>query len=604
MKYVDNVLYYYINKIKNIYGVKIMKKRDDIDDEIIDDIDDEVVDDEIVDDEIVDDEVEDVVEVQDDEEEDADYAMVDAPSGKGLKSNQKKTKKKLGKGAKAGIITAVVVVVLVVAFIVEEFFLGLAGIFGKKTQIVAGQFDLLLSLNGYNQEPDISSIKLKEGATEDHIISVSEMLTESGISGATGTGNTEFAAALYSLAVTNYRNVNGTGWNCYTDSDVYAKDVKATVVVTVSFDSFNVGVRAAYNQGNMQSNYAAHKAAGIDNYFSQTISGVTKLDIGSVPSSITDALKSNFGYNNQEFLYDNVYALRRGVNGGATFYGNTDPEGYYYLMGAYNETFEDKCFNKFTTNDPKSIKTEQGYDQKASYIHYYDAETDAVAKDLDYIETPANVINTSRKAWDTLNTYYQYAYKLKPYDLEENYYAGNYGTGWAAYDFRKEYLDDSTEISYDKKTGVYTINYVVKEEKVDDACVFAKGSLIKDTKDYIMMQKPTYTLQINKVEIWESGLIKSWERQETVASEEKAKLVVIPGTCYGGGGTTNHTYQTFSYEEIDYSPLALAARVWPQIGQDVAGEYKQDLSSYMDFDTYKTYILKQANKRFGTEFAV
>ena len=67
---------------------------------------------------------------------------------------------------------------------------------------------------------------------------------------------------------------------------------------------------------------------------------------------------------------------------------------------------------------------------------------------------------------------------------------------------------------------------------------------------------------------------------------------------------TNHTYQTFSYEEIDYSPLALAARVWPQIGQDVAGEYKQDLSNYMDFDTYKTYILKQANKRFGTEFAV
>ncbi len=579
-----------------------MKKRDDIDDEIIDDIDDEVVDDEIVDDEIVDDDIEDVVEVQEDDDEDVDYAMVEAPSGKGLKTNQKNSKKKLGKGAKAGIIIGAIAVVLIIAIVVEELTLGILGIFGKKTQIVAGEFDLLLSLNGYNQKPDTSGIKLKDGATEDHIISVSEMLTESGISGTTGTGNTKFAAALYNLAVTNYRNVNGTGWNCYTDSDVYATNVKALGFLT--FDSFNVGVRAAYNQGSMQSNYAAHKAAGIENYFSQTISGVTKLDIGSVPGNITNTLKSSFGYNNQEFLYDNVFALRRGINGGATFYGNTDPEGYYYLMGAYNETFSADYFNKFKTFDPASIKTQEGYDQKSSYIHNYDATTDAVAKNLDYIETPANVINTSRKAWDTLDTYYQYAYKLKPYDLEENYYAGNYGTGWAAYDFREEYLDDSTEISYDKKTGVYTINYVVKEEKVDDACMFAKGSLIKDTKDYIMMQTPTYTLQINKVEIWENGLIKSWERQETVASEQKAKLVVITGVCNGGGGTTNHTYQTFSYEEIDYSPLALAARVWPQIGQDVAGKYKQDLSKYMDFDTYKPYILKQANERFGTEFAV
>ncbi len=96
-----------------------MKKKDEIEDiEIDDEIIDDVVDDDVVDD--VDEEVE-------------------VPSGKGLKSNQKNSKKKLGKGAKAGIITAAVVVALVIAFIVEEFTLGFLGLFRKDVDVSAAQ---------------------------------------------------------------------------------------------------------------------------------------------------------------------------------------------------------------------------------------------------------------------------------------------------------------------------------------------------------------------------------------------------------------------------------------------------------------------------------
>ena len=123
---------------------------------------------------------------------------------------------------------------------------------------------------------------------------------------------------------------------------------------------------------------------------------------------------------------------------------------------------------------------------------------------------------------------------------------------------------------------------VVKENKTDKACMFAKESLTKDTKDYIQMQNPTYTLSKNMIQIYDNGLIKYWEREETVASSLPALLTVLTGECAGGGGTTNKTYMAFSYAAIDYSPLALAARYMPE----VASKANISLTKWPSIDTY------------------
>ena len=204
---------------------------------------------------------------------------------------------------------------------------------------------------------------------------------------------------------------------------------------------------------------------------------------------------------------------------------------------------------------------------------YFAAEYSAdysEAKSLDYTEQPDDIIQRDAP-WGKLDTKYEYAYTLKPYSDTYTYYCGTYGTGWATYDFSKENIDaKNTKITYDKTNHVYTIDLVVKEDKVDDACMFAKGSLTKDTKDYIQLQNAKYTLTKNLIQIYDNGLIKYWEREETVASEEKAKLTIMPGECKQGGGTTNHTYMSFSYSPIDYNPLALAARYLPEIGTKVS----------------------------------
>ena len=118
---------------------------------------------------------------------------------------------------------------------------------------------------------------------------------------------------------------------------------------------------------------------------------------------------------------------------------------------------------------------------------------------------------------------------------------------------------------------MYIIDLAVKSDKdtVDAACKFAKGSLTKDTKDYIQLQDAEYSLTKNIIKISESGLIMSWEREETVQSNKKAKLTILTGECAGGGGTTNHTYMSFSYSPIDYSPIALAARYLPEVGSKI-----------------------------------
>ena len=113
-----------------------MKKKDEIEDiEIDDEIVDDVVDDEIVDDDVIDD-VDDVAEVQDEDDDDE----VEVPSGKGLKSNQKKSKKKLGAGAITGITLGSIVAVVLIAILVLQFGLGIK-LFGgsKNVEVSAAQ---------------------------------------------------------------------------------------------------------------------------------------------------------------------------------------------------------------------------------------------------------------------------------------------------------------------------------------------------------------------------------------------------------------------------------------------------------------------------------
>ena len=104
------------------------------------------------------------------------------------------------------------------------------------------------------------------------------------------------------------------------------------------------------------------------------------------------------------------------------------------------------------------------------------------------------------------------------------------------------------------------------------------------------MQEMTYTLEKNTIEIYDNGLIRSWDRKESINSTVKARLDVggvITGDCNGGGGTTNETHQTFSYDAIDYDPLALAARYWPQTGDSSKSSLAYDLSGYTSFADYK-----------------
>ena len=101
------------------------------------------------------------------------------------------------------------------------------------------------------------------------------------------------------------------------------------------------------------------------------------------------------------------------------------------------------------------------------------------------------------------------------------------------------------------------------------------------------MQNPDYALEENTIQIFDNGLIKSWKRQETVSSEAKAKLIILTGDCFDGGGTTNITQQAFSYLDVDSDPLANAALYWPQLGDSaVVGKYAFNLKSYPTIDNY------------------
>lgn len=494
-------------------------------------------------------------------------------SKKAAKKAAKAGKKKLSKGAKAGItvgsILGVVAIALVFVLVVLPMLV--------PAQIAAENTSLILAKGGYQKYVDATKLELRSDASFDKIYSVDEMLSAEGLSLSNKADTKQIASNIFNLAVTNYANLKSTSWYCYTDSSVYATDVDASLGIKLHFEDFNVGVRAAYYISSVESSNP--KNQGRANEFSSTISGVTKLDIAGLPANLTDTVKKLFGFNIQNCLYEGTFAYRRGPNGGAAFYGDDDDLGFKYPMGAWNEKLPTKTKTVLQNDGARGI----GHFSMAEY----NPETDDVSQKLDYIDTPANIIATRSTPWSPLNTYYNYAYKLDCFGEYDNYYTGNYGAGWAPYNFEIANLSDETTVTYDSKTHVYTIEMVVKADKADEACLFAKGSLTKDTKDYIKMANAKYKLEKNTIEVFDNGLIKSWARQETISTDQPAELVILSGTCHGGGGTTNVTQSAFSYEKQDCDPLAQAALYWPQLGDKaVVGNVAYDLKGYTTFDEY------------------
>lgn len=532
------------------------------------DLEDEILDEE---------EFEDIDEIDDLEDDDEIFDEEEEETPKKSKKSSKKQKapKKKMSGKKKAVIAVSVIAGVVLLAVLGVFVIWPA--LAPKA-VISTNTAGVLAKSGYQKYiEDTSTIKLSANATEDHIVSVKEMLDATGLSLSNSSDTTKIAANIFNLAVTNYANIANTAWYCYTDSSVYATNVKAKLGISLSFPEFNVGVRAAYMLASQETKNS--KNAGDPNSYSSTISGVTKLDIKGLPNNLTDTLKGMFGYNIQTCLYEGTYAYRRGNNGGAQFFGDDSEEGYKYPMGSYNASFP------IALNDAKN--EEGAYKQQAFVVKDYNKKEDAVTQKLDYIETPVADKVTRVNAWDPLQKTYSYAYRVNVYGTYYNYYCGNFGTGWAVYDFAEENLDPATTVTYDKASHVYEIKIVVKKDKANAACEFAKGSLTKDTKDYITMQNPDYALEENTIQIFDNGLIKSWKRQETVSSEAKAKLIILTGDCFDGGGTTNITQQAFSYLDVDSDPLANAALYWPQLGDStVVGKYAFDLKSYPTIDNY------------------
>lgn len=532
------------------------------------DLEDEILDEE---------EFEDIDDIEDLEDDDEVFDEEEEETPKKSKKSSKKQKapKKKMSGKKKAVVAVSVIAGVILLAVLGVFVIWPA--LAPKA-VISTNTAGVLAKSGYQKYiEDTSTIKLSANATEDHIVSVKEMLDATGLSLSNSSDTTKIAANIFNLAVTNYANIANTAWYCYTDSSVYATNVKATLGISLSFPEFNVGVRAAYMLASQETKNS--KNAGDPNSYSSTISGVTKLDIKGLPSNLTGTLKGMFGYNIQTCLYEGTYAYRRGNNGGAQFFGDDSEEGYKYPMGSYNASFPTKL------NDAKN--EEGAYKQQAFVVKDYNKKEDAVTQKLDYIETPVADKVTRVNAWDPLQKTYSYAYRVNVYGTYYNYYCGNFGTGWAVYDFAEENLDPATTVTYDKASHVYEIKIVVKKDKANAACEFAKGSLTKDTKDYITMQNPDYALEENTIQIFDNGLIKSWKRQETVSSEAKAKLIILTGDCFDGGGTTNITQQAFSYLDVDSDPLANAALYWPQLGDSaVVGKYAFDLKSYPTIDNY------------------
>ena len=397
----------------------------------------------------------------------------------------------------------------------------------------------------------------KEG---EEIVSVQEMLDTTGW---TLNGNPkEIAAGIYALAVTNYNNLTQYAYLVKTDASVDAYDTSLS-------NDVHVNIRSTFST-----------FTGKNGSFSQTVSGVTALE-GFGP--LGDSIRGLFGYNIQSFDNEDFYAFRRASNGGANFYGNSNPDVLKYIMGAQND---------FPTR-----YSDKGSDTKSFYIKDKATleEENQGGSDVE-IEQPEQ--HERPYAWSPLNGTTTGELTV----AGTKYYLGSFGAGFATYNFSEaSWLDDATSVSYDAKNDIYRLNIVVAEQYVDDACIYAKGSLIKDTKDYIALKNAKYTECTNVIEVYGNGIIKSIQKIESLGSEEKCDLVVISGSC-NGGGTKNEAIFAFGYTDDCTDVNRYAALYWPELGNEsyfgkgykVTKDMVLDLSSYPTFETYEPKVNEMA----------
>ena len=196
--------------------------------------------DEILDEEEFDEDIDDVEDFDDiDEIDEVDDEVDDEkPSKKASKKKGKGPKKKLSKGKKAAIAISVIAGVALIAVLVV--FVIMPAL--MPPAVVSNNTTGILSKSGYQKYiEDTSKIRLSKDATEDHIVTVQEMLDATGLSMSNSADQVQIAANIFNLAVTNYANVADTAWYCYTDSSVYADNVKAKLgPAPFSFASFNL----------------------------------------------------------------------------------------------------------------------------------------------------------------------------------------------------------------------------------------------------------------------------------------------------------------------------------------------------------------------------
>lgn len=434
------------------------------------------------------------------------------------------------------------------------------------------------------------------------IVSVQEMLDATGYKLDSNTN--EIAAAIYALAATNYNNVTQSVYYIMTDASVEARDT--------NLGTAYVGVRSTYSS-----------VVGKNGNFSQTVSGVTRLDgLGNAVGSF----KSKFGYNIQSFSNDKFSVGRQGDNGGAKFATSKNlQENLKYIMGAYNNSLTKKTKGfKLTAND--KIKENEKEPELPEYVQTattYPEGTTLAGKELP-------TFNKDRKAWEPLNRIpARYWERDKNGNLTGNivenytedqgtrYSFGTYGAGWAVYDLsRVEYYDNGTTVKYNEELDLWTIDVSIKKEFVPQACEFAAGDLIRDTKSYISLKNAQFTNLSCKIEVYGNGLIKSMQKFDGLETNEPSPVLGgALGNCKKGGKTSNQATAAFSYTDADCDALKYAALYWAELGTEkFFNEVKDqtnkkrtdfilDLSSYPTISTYQPTVNSDLLKIFTDIFA-
>ncbi len=426
-------------------------------------------------------------------------------------------------------------------------------------------------------QKDVSAEKLADiTKTGEEIIRIQKALDEAKINYTSNPAAA--AAAIYAVAVTNYNNVTQTGYYILTDAKVSARGALAG-------NDVNVGIRSTFSS-----------FSGSKGNFSQTVSGVTQLD-GVGP--IGDQLRGSFGYNIQSFSNSTFSANKRGSNGGAQFPTEADDANVYkYILGAYNN-------NLSSTNKGKNVNIVPAGQSDEKPIPEYEQPANAKYPNNSTLAGKAlPSFNNNRKAWEPLNripSRYWEGNKIIEDGAEvegTRYSYGSYGAGFAVYDFsRPEYLSNDTVVSYNSDLDLWTVEVKILDEYVNQACEFAAGDLIRDTKSYIALKNAKFTKISCKFEVYGSGLIKSMQKIDELGTDEKCPLVVLPGTCERGGVTSNTATMAFSYSDSDTNAERLAALYWPELGAEKIFKdnkadtgFKLDLSGYDNFSNYKPVV--------------